>query len=327
MVAAVPHRADGVDHVARGKQTGGSGFRVAGLAAAEQPALLEDRGAAGSVDRAVHAAAAAQRLVGRVDDRVHVLLGDVAANELDQALRQRPKIKPPRVKPSPNVPNAKPPIATPLRHGGQALPAPQRFALVCRQRAHRGAACAGRRRLASRGRGRRRSPSTARRPSHSLYSLLRRWLRASCTFRISTWARGTTPCRAWPGHSRRAGVSGARDRERRSDPSRPSEEHERAAKLLRALGLPRARGPGKSRHPVRVSRPASPIRGASSSGNGTRPSRCTPLRPRTSSASTRCGPGTTSRAASPATSSTAPPRSSGGQPPDPPSRGRRSTTS
>ena len=52
-------------------------------AAAERPALGQDRRAAGAVDRAVHAAAAEQRLVGGVDDGVDDLLGDVAAHDLD----------------------------------------------------------------------------------------------------------------------------------------------------------------------------------------------------------------------------------------------------
>jgi hypothetical protein len=43
----------------------------------------EDRGAAAAVDGAVHSAAAQQRGVRRVDDRVHPLPGDVPEHELD----------------------------------------------------------------------------------------------------------------------------------------------------------------------------------------------------------------------------------------------------
>jgi len=69
----VPHR----------QTAAGRRLRVAGLAAAEQPALSEDLGAARAVDRAVDSAAAEQGRVGGVDDRVDVLLGDVAADRFD----------------------------------------------------------------------------------------------------------------------------------------------------------------------------------------------------------------------------------------------------
>ena len=49
----------------------------------ELAALLHDRRPAGAVDRAVHAAAARELRVGRVDDRVDGLLGDVALQQRD----------------------------------------------------------------------------------------------------------------------------------------------------------------------------------------------------------------------------------------------------
>src|SRR6185312_1323044 len=52
-------------------------------ATAERPALLEDRRSARTVDRAVDAAPAEQRGVGRVDDRVDALARDVAPDGLD----------------------------------------------------------------------------------------------------------------------------------------------------------------------------------------------------------------------------------------------------
>src|SRR5262249_10467598 len=74
----------------------------------------------GPVDRTVDAAAAEQRRVRGVDDRVDALRRDVTSDNLDhgvvQALRQRPNTKPPRVKPRPKVPTEQPPIATALRH-------------------------------------------------------------------------------------------------------------------------------------------------------------------------------------------------------------------
>ena len=51
-----------------------------------------------------------------------------------QALRQRPNTRPPRVKPSPNVPTAKAPIVAALRARGERLPAAERLFLFHRQR-------------------------------------------------------------------------------------------------------------------------------------------------------------------------------------------------
>jgi hypothetical protein len=70
-----------VDHPAGRQPAAGRGLRVAGLAAAEPAALREDLRAAGTVDRAVYATAAEQRLVGRVDDGVDLLRGQVADDE------------------------------------------------------------------------------------------------------------------------------------------------------------------------------------------------------------------------------------------------------
>ena len=87
VTAAPPHRADGVDHVPRGKLPRAGRLRVSGLAAAEPPALREDRRAARAMDRTVDAAAAEQRGVRRVDDRVDALRGDVAFDEADAVAR------------------------------------------------------------------------------------------------------------------------------------------------------------------------------------------------------------------------------------------------
>ena len=87
LIPAAPDRPDGVDHVPRREIAGRRGLGVTRGAAAEAAALLENRRAAGTVDRPVDAAAAEQRLVGRVHDRVDVLLRDVTLNELDPAHR------------------------------------------------------------------------------------------------------------------------------------------------------------------------------------------------------------------------------------------------
>ena len=49
-------------------------------------------------------------------------------------MRQRPKIRPPRVKPRPKVPTEKAPIATALRHDERRCPAAERLLLLGRQR-------------------------------------------------------------------------------------------------------------------------------------------------------------------------------------------------
>src|SRR5207237_4676093 len=77
-------------HPWRLQAAGGRDLRVAGGAAAERATFLEDRWSAGPVDRAVDATAPEQRRVGRVHDRVGVLLRDVAAHELDERARDRP---------------------------------------------------------------------------------------------------------------------------------------------------------------------------------------------------------------------------------------------
>ena len=70
-VAAAPDRADRVDDVAsRARPPAAGRARVAGLAAAERPALVEELGPGGAMDRAVDAAAAEQARVGGVDDHL-----------------------------------------------------------------------------------------------------------------------------------------------------------------------------------------------------------------------------------------------------------------
>ena len=80
-----------MDHVPRRKRARAGRLCVARLAATERATLLEDRRAARPVDRSVDAAAAEQARVRRVHDRVDVLLGDVAEDELDHAYAGRGK--------------------------------------------------------------------------------------------------------------------------------------------------------------------------------------------------------------------------------------------
>ena len=72
--APAPDRPDRVDDPPCRQPSAGRRLRVADAAAAQEPALLENRVTAGAVDRPVDAAAAEQARVRRVDDRVDGLL-------------------------------------------------------------------------------------------------------------------------------------------------------------------------------------------------------------------------------------------------------------
>ena len=78
-VAVAPPRPDRVDHPARGEPPRGRRLGVPGRAAAEPARLGEDLRPTRAVDGSVDPTAAAHPLVGRVDDRVDVQLGDVRA--------------------------------------------------------------------------------------------------------------------------------------------------------------------------------------------------------------------------------------------------------
>src|SRR5918999_1549114 len=85
LAAAAPDGSDGVEDIPRGRGPGGRRLRLPRPAAAEPLAFLQDLRPAGAVDRAVHAPAAEQRLVGGVDDRVRLNLRDVADLGADHA--------------------------------------------------------------------------------------------------------------------------------------------------------------------------------------------------------------------------------------------------
>ncbi|MNN57230.1 hypothetical protein D3C81_1722070 [compost metagenome] len=86
LAAAMPDRADRVDHVRRGQAPARGDHCLAGGATAvrvaDRAAGLHDGGAAGPVDGAVDAAAAQQAAVGRVDDGIDFHPGDVAMDYL-----------------------------------------------------------------------------------------------------------------------------------------------------------------------------------------------------------------------------------------------------
>lgn len=80
VLTAVPHRTDGVDHIFARQAVRACDLGLAGPAAAQRPALLEQFRPRRPVDAAIHAATAQQGLLGRVDDGVHGHFRDVVAN-------------------------------------------------------------------------------------------------------------------------------------------------------------------------------------------------------------------------------------------------------
>src|SRR5215218_436824 len=83
LAPAAPDGPNGVDDVPRRQTAGVRRLRLAGVATAEQATFLQDGRPAGAVNCSVDAAAAEERAVRRVDDRVDALLRDVAFDELD----------------------------------------------------------------------------------------------------------------------------------------------------------------------------------------------------------------------------------------------------
>jgi len=81
VLTAVPHGANGVDDVAARQAVRAGDLGLAGPAAAQRPALLEQLRPRRTVDAAIHAATAQQRFLRRVDDGVHGHFRDVVAND------------------------------------------------------------------------------------------------------------------------------------------------------------------------------------------------------------------------------------------------------
>ena len=81
--AAPPHRSDGVDDPRRAEPEAGRRLCVTDRATAQLAARGEQLWTGGAVDRAVDSAAAQQRRVRGVHDRVDRLAGDVASDDLE----------------------------------------------------------------------------------------------------------------------------------------------------------------------------------------------------------------------------------------------------
>lgn len=81
-VTTVPHRADGMDHIATRQAIGVRDLGLAGLAAAQRFALLQQLRPRRTMDAAIHTAAAQQGLFRRVDNGIHGHGCYVVANDL-----------------------------------------------------------------------------------------------------------------------------------------------------------------------------------------------------------------------------------------------------
>ena len=86
-VAAVPHRANGMNHVFRRQFIAARDFGLTGAATFECSTLCQQSGACCTVDRTVDTAAAEQRGAGGVDDGVHVERDDIGFNRPHYAWR------------------------------------------------------------------------------------------------------------------------------------------------------------------------------------------------------------------------------------------------
>jgi len=80
--AAVPDRTDGMDHMPRRQRISIGDLGVAGGAAIEAAARGEQVRTCGAMDRAVDSAAAEQRAIGGIDDRVERERRDVGDDDL-----------------------------------------------------------------------------------------------------------------------------------------------------------------------------------------------------------------------------------------------------
>ena len=86
IVAAMPDRPDGVDHMPRRQPVTQRDLGVAGRAAMERAAFSEQFGAGAAMDRAIDAAPAEQRRIRCVDDRVNAQAGDIGNDDFEPRL-------------------------------------------------------------------------------------------------------------------------------------------------------------------------------------------------------------------------------------------------
>jgi hypothetical protein len=93
VASSIPDWSNRMDDIPRGQSASGGDHRFAGLTAAlpraDRPALFHDSGSACPVDGAVNTAAAEQRTVGRIDDRVDIYPGYISPEELNAGVHIR----------------------------------------------------------------------------------------------------------------------------------------------------------------------------------------------------------------------------------------------
>ena len=79
-LTAVPDRADGVDHILAGQPVSLGDLGIAGLAAAERPALGQQLWPRRAMDASIHTATTQQRFICRIDDGIHFHFCNIIAN-------------------------------------------------------------------------------------------------------------------------------------------------------------------------------------------------------------------------------------------------------
>ena len=83
---AVPHRSDRVDHMPGLQPIALGDLGVAGLAAVQRPAFGQQLRPGSAMDRAIDAAPAKERRIGRVDDGVNAESSDVGNDDVQPRL-------------------------------------------------------------------------------------------------------------------------------------------------------------------------------------------------------------------------------------------------
>jgi hypothetical protein len=87
MCPATPDRSYGVDDEPSGQTITTSDFRFAGFTAAKRTAFREQFRSSGAMNRSIHSSAAEKRRVRRVHNGIHLELRDIAAGDVDLAMR------------------------------------------------------------------------------------------------------------------------------------------------------------------------------------------------------------------------------------------------
>ena len=102
MVTTVPYRSNRVKNPLGVQAKARGGFGLAGRAAAQGAAGVQQAWAGSPMDGSVHATTAQQRAVGSIYDRIHVLRGDISTDDgefshkhvMHVLVRQRDPIRP-----------------------------------------------------------------------------------------------------------------------------------------------------------------------------------------------------------------------------------------